>query len=607
MHLQATAVRGPLPLGDVGAIQPGQKDPRQKDQGARVDRIWLKRYPPGVPADIDPGQYPSLKEMLEEAFDRHRHSPAFTNMGSTLTYGRLDDASRALAAWLQKSAGLKPGDRVALMMPNVLQYPLALFGVLRAGMVVVNVNPLYTPRELEHQLKDSGARAIIVVENFAHVVQQVLAVTKVEAVLVTGIGDLLAPVRGAVVNFVLRRVRKQIPEWSIPGSIPLKRALAHGRRMTPDDVAVGPDDVAFLQYTGGTTGVAKGAVLTHRNMVANVLQASAWIGPALETGTADVESKRIVITALPLYHIFSLTANGLLFMRLGAQNVLITNPRDFLGFVAELKKYRFFFISGVNTLFNALLHTTGFDGVDFSALRITLGGGMAVQGVVAERWKKVTGCILTQAWGLTETSPAACINPIGLDFNGSIGLPISSTEISIRDEAGEELAVGQVGEICVRGPQVMRGYWNRDDETAEVMVRGWLRTGDIGRIDAEGFVFIEDRKKDMILVSGFNVYPNEVESVMAEHPGVLEVAAVAEPDENSGEAVALFVVRKDPKLTAAELVRHAHTELTGYKVPRRIYFRDQLPKTNVGKILRRELRDELRAAKAPARDQPGGT
>ncbi len=555
-----------------------------------MERIWLERYPPGVPADIDPDAYPSLKAMIEESFAAHGSAPAFTNMGSTLSYAELDHASRAFAAWLQ-AAGVRAGDRVALMMPNILQYPIALFAVLRAGMTVVNVNPLYTPRELEHQLVDSGATAIVIVDNFAHILQQVLPQTPVKHVVVTAIGDCLWWARGLLVHVVLKYLRKQIPAWSIPRATPFKRVLSEGRRLPFNAQSVGPADVAFLQYTGGTTGVAKGAVLTHRNMVANVLQASAWIGPTLEAG-AD----QIIMTALPLYHIFSLTANGLLFMRLGAHNILITNPRDFPGFVAELGKYRFFFISGVNTLFNALLHTPGFDQVDFSALRITLGGGMAVQAVVAERWKKVTGCVLTQAWGLTETSPAACINPVGLDFNGSIGLPISSTDMSIRDDEGAELATGQVGEICVRGPQVMRGYWNRDDETARVMLGDWLRTGDIGRIDSQGFVFIEDRKKDMILVSGFNVYPNEVEGVMAGHPGVLEVAAVAQPDENSGEVVALFVVKKDPALTAADLIAHAHTELTGYKVPRHVYFRDQLPKTNVGKILRRQLRDELRDA-----------
>ncbi|MGA9025512.1 MAG: AMP-binding protein [Steroidobacteraceae bacterium] len=569
-----------------------------------VDRIWLKRYPPGVPADIDPGEYASLPALLEEAFDRFKAAPAFTNMGATLSFTELDEGSRALAAWLQKAAGLAAGERVALMMPNILQYPLALFAVLRAGMVVVNVNPLYTPRELEHQLVDSGAKAIVILENFAHVLQQVLPHTAIRHVLVTRVGDYLKPARGMLVNFVLRYVRKQIPAWSMAGALPLRRAVSAGRRLAFDRAAVGPEDIAFLQYTGGTTGVAKGAILTHRNMVANVLQASAWLAPALVPGTTP-----IVITALPLYHIFSLTTNGLVFIRLGAHNVLITNPRDFPGFVAELRKFKFYFISGVNTLFNALLHTPGFDSLDFSALRVTLGGGMAVQAVVAERWKKVTRCILTQAWGLTETSPGACINPLDLDFNGSIGLPISSTDISIRDDEGLELGIGAVGEICVRGPQVTRGYWNRPDETEKVMLGDWLRTGDIGHIDGEGFVFIEDRKKDMILVSGFNVYPNEVESVMAEHPGVLEVAAVAQPDENSGEVVALFVVKKDPNLTAAALVEHAHTELTGYKVPKHIYFRAELPKTNVGKILRRELRDELRAAAKPqsVEDSAAGT
>jgi long-chain acyl-CoA synthetase len=399
-----------------------------------------------------------------------------------------------------------------------------------------------------------------------------------------------------VVNFALRYVRKQIPDWSMPGTLTFKSALAAGLGLKLEPVAVGPEDVAFLQYTGGTTGVAKAAILTHRNMVANVLQASAWIRPALQQPRAN----RIVITALPLYHIFSLTANCLLFLRLGAHNILITNPRDFPAFVAELKKYKFFFISGVNTLFNALLHTPGFESVDFGQLRISLGGGMAVQAVVAARWKKVTGNILTQAWGLTETAPAACINPVGLDFNGSIGLPIPSTDISIRDDSGMEMPTNEVGEICVFGPQLMRGYWNRPDETEKVMFGDWLRTGDIGRMDAAGFVYIEDRKKDMILVSGFNVYPNEIESVVAEHPGVLEVAAVAQPDESSGEAVALFVVKKDPNLTAEDLIRHCRANLTGYKVPKHVYFRAELPKTNVGKILRRALRDELAAAASSA-------
>jgi long-chain acyl-CoA synthetase len=556
-----------------------------------VDRIWLKQYPVGVPADIDPDSYASLRDMFEEACATHRHLPAYTNMGATLSFAQLDELSRAFAAWLQHKAGLAPGDRVALMMPNTLQYPIALWGVLRAGMVVVNTNPLYTPRELEHQLQDSGAKVIVIVENFAHVLQEVLPRTALKHVLITGIGDLLGFPRGFIVNFVLRHVRKQVPAWSMPGASTFKSALGGGLGLKLEPVTLGPQDIAFLQYTGGTTGVAKAAVLTHRNLVANVLQANAWINPALENQAAGT-----VITALPLYHIFSLTANCLLFLRLGAHNVLITNPRDFPAFVAELKKYKFFFISGVNTLFNALLHTPGFESVDFSALRISLGGGMAVQRVVAERWKKVTGNVLTQAWGLTETSPAACINPMGVDFNGSIGLPISSTDVSIRDDAGKELPVNGVGEICVFGPQVMNGYWNKPDETEKVMFGDWLRTGDVGRMDPDGFVFIEDRKKDMILVSGFNVYPNEIESIAAAHPGVLEVAAVAQPDENSGEVVALFVVKKDPALTAEALIAFCRTELTGYKVPKHVYFRTELPKTNVGKILRRALRDELRAA-----------
>ena len=564
-----------------------------------MDRNWLNQYPPGVPADIDPDKYASLRDIFEEACAAHGHAAAFTNMGATLSYVQLDELSRAFAAWLQKKSGLQAGDRVALMMPNVLQYPVALFGVLRAGMVVVNTNPLYTARELEHQLKDSGAKAIVIVENFVHVLQQVLPHTELKKVLVTRIGDLLGFPHGFIVNFVLRYVRKQIPPWSMPGAGTFKGALGAGLGLKLDPVALGPEDIAFLQYTGGTTGVAKAAVLTHRNMVANVLQASAWITPSLNANEA-----RTVITALPLYHIFALTSNCLAFLTLGARNVLITNPRDFKAFVAELKKYRFNFISGVNTLFNALLHTPGFEAVDFSALRVTFAGGMALQSVVAARWKEVTGCIVTQGWGLTETSPIATANPTGLDFNGSIGLPVPSTDISIRDDAGKELPTNGTGEICVFGPQVMRGYWNRPDETEQVMFGDWLRTGDIGRIDDKGFVYIEDRKKDMILVSGFNVYPNEVESVVAEHPGVLEVAAVAQPDENSGEVVALFVVKKDPNLTAEALIAFCRTELTGYKIPRHVYFRSELPKTNVGKILRRALRDELRAAAHPAPDAP---
>ena len=564
-----------------------------------MERNWLKQYPPGVPADIDPDSYASLRDIFEEACAAYGHSPAFTNMGATLTYAQLDELSRAFAAWLQKKSGLAPGDRVALMMPNILQYPIALFGALRAGMVVVNTNPLYTARELEHQLKDSGAKVIVIVENFANVLQQVLPRTELKKVLVTRIGDLLGLPRGAIVNFVLKYVRRQIPQWKMPGALTFKSALGAGLGLKLEPVALGPEDIAFLQYTGGTTGVAKAAILTHRNMVANVLQASAWIHPSLPSN-----EELIVITALPLYHIFALTSNCLAFLSLGARNVLITNPRDFKSFVAELKKYRFNFISGVNTLFNALLHTPGFETVDFSALRVAFAGGMALQGVVAARWKAVTGCVITQGWGLTETAPVATANPIGLDFNGSIGLPVPSTDVSIRDDAGKELPVDGIGEICVFGPQVMRGYWNRPDETEIVMFGDWLRTGDIGRMNAAGFVFIEDRKKDMILVSGFNVYPNEVESVAAAHPGVLEVAAVAQPDEKAGEVVALFVVKKDPKLTAETLIAFCRSELTGYKVPRHVYFRTELPKTNVGKILRRALRDELRSAPAGTAKSP---
>ncbi len=555
-----------------------------------MNKIWLKSYPQGVPAEIDPNRYPSLKHLFEESFRKYRDAPAYTNMDVTLSYADLDERSRCFGAWLQNVAGLKKGDRVALMMPNVLQYPVAIAGVLRAGMTVVNTNPLYTTRELEHQIKDSGAKAILILENFAHVLQEVIGQTNVKHVILTGVGDMLGFPKSLLVNFVLRHVRKQVPKYSLPGAVHFNDVLSAGRRLGLHPVDVGHDDIAFLQYTGGTTGVSKGAVLTHRNMVANVLQAGAWLSTAAPPSGTD-----IVITALPLYHIFSLTANCLVFMQSGARNILITNPRDFGAFVAELKKYRFTYLSGVNTLFNALLHTPGFDTVDFSGLTVTLGGGMAVQGAVAERWKKVTGNTLTQAWGLTETSPAACINPLlNHDFNGSIGLPIPSTEISIRDDDGKELGLNEVGEICVRGPQVMRGYWNRPDETAKVMFPDdWLRTGDVGRIDEKGFVYIEDRKKDMILVSGFNVYPNEVESVAVTHPGVLEVAAVAQPDERAGEVVALFVVKKDPNLTAEELIAHCRKALTGYKVPKYVYFRSELPKSNVGKILRRALRDEL--------------
>jgi long-chain acyl-CoA synthetase len=554
-----------------------------------VDKIWLKNYPQGVPAEIDVNKYTSLRDMFERAVKNFAARPAYTNMGRTIDYAELDHESRKFGAWLQNEGGLGRGDRVAIMMPNVLQYPIAVFGALRAGLTVVNTNPLYTPRELEHQLNDSGATVIVIVENFAHVLAEVIGRTKVKRVIITGVGDLLRFPKSAIVNFVVRKIRKQVPPYHLPGAISFRSVLEAGARFELRYVEVEHEDIAFLQYTGGTTGVSKGAMLTHRNLVANVLQAEAWMSQWIN------EKEQIVITALPLYHIFALTANCLVFICVGANNVLITNPRDFHGFVRELKKFPFTYMSGVNTLFNALLHTAGFETVDFSHLRVTLGGGMAVQGAVADKWKQVTGNYLTQAWGLTETSPAACINLFETPFNGSIGLPIPSTEISIRDDDGNELPVGAVGEICVRGPQVMRGYWNRPDETAKVMFAdGSLRTGDIGRIDKDGYVYLEDRKKDMILVSGFNVYPNEVESVAVTHPAVLEVAAVSQTDERSGEAVALFVVVKPgQQLTEREMIEHCRKSLTGYKVPKHVYFRQELPKTNVGKILRRALRDEI--------------
>jgi long-chain acyl-CoA synthetase len=553
-----------------------------------VEKHWLKSYPPGVRPEINVDEYPSLKEMIERGLAVHAVRDAYVNMGKALTFGELDVLSAQFGAFLQTSCGLKKGDRVAIMMPNCLQYPIAALGALRAGLTVVNTNPLYTTRELEHQLSDSGATTIVILENFAHVLQDVLSHTPVKHIVVTSVGELLGFPKGAIVDFVVRHKRKQVKPFSLPGSKSFKQALKEGSTVRLQPVKLSHEDIAFLQYTGGTTGVAKGAMLTHGNMVANVLQAMEWITPAFP------RDPQTLITALPLYHIFALTANCLLFVVLGWRNVLITNPRDFPAFVKELKKYKFTFISGVNTLFNALLHTPGFDKVDFSALRCTLGGGMAVQEAVAKRWKEVTGKVLTQAWGLTETSPAACINLPEEDFNGSIGLPIPSTEISIRDDDGNELGINVVGEICVRGPQVMAGYWNRPDETAKVMIgKDLLRTGDIGRIDERGLVFIEDRKKDMILVSGFNVYPNEVESVAVTHSGVLEAAAIAQPDEKSGEVVALFVVKKDGNLTEQEMIDHCRKSLTGYKVPKHVYFKSELPKTNVGKILRRALREEL--------------
>jgi len=553
-----------------------------------VEKHWLKSYPPGVRPEINVNEYPSVKELIERGLAVHAVRDAYVQMGKSITFGELDVLSAQFGAFLQTSCGMQKGDRVAIMLPNTLQYPIAVHGALRAGMTVVNTNPLYTTRELEHQLADSGATVIVILENFAHVLQEVIAQTPIKHVVITSVGEMLGFPKGPIVDWVVRKKRKQVKPYNLPGAKRFKQALKEGSAVRMQAVRLTHEDIAFLQYTGGTTGVAKGAMLTHGNMVANVLQALEWIGPSFPRDPSTL------ITALPLYHIFALTANCLLFVVLGWRNVLITNPRDFPAFVKEMGKYKFTYISGVNTLFNALLHTPGFDKIDFSSLKVTLGGGMAVQEAVAKRWREVTGKVLTQAWGLTETSPAACINLPGVDFNGSIGLPISSTEISIRDDDGNELGVNQVGEICVRGPQVMAGYWKRPDETAKVMIgKDLLRTGDIGRIDASGLVFIEDRKKDMILVSGFNVYPNEVESVAVTHPGVLEAAAIAQPDEKSGEVVALFVVKKDPNLTEQGLIEHCRKALTGYKVPKHVYFRNDLPKTNVGKILRRALRDEL--------------
>ncbi len=565
---------------------------RARDNRVRdMEKPWLKSYPARMPESIDLDEYPSLVEMFETSVRGFRGAPAFANMGHTLSYDEMEQLSRRFGAYLQQGLGLQQGERIAIMLPNLLQYPVALFGALRAGLVVVNTNPLYTARELEHQLKDSGARAIVVLENFAHVLSKVLPRLDLPHVIVTGIGDLLPFPRSVLVNAAVRHLKRLVPAFRIPESVTFQEALELGGSQTLDTPALGHEDTAFLQYTGGTTGTAKGAVLSHGNMVANLLQASAWFGAHLEPG------REVIVTALPLYHIFSLTANCFLFTKLGGLNLLITNPRDLKGFVRTLKRTRFTCITGVNTLFNALLHTPGFSELDFSGLKMTLGGGMAVQRTVAERWKRVTGCTLLEAYGLTETSPAACINPFDLEaFNGSIGLPIPSTECAIRDEAGREVPRGEVGELCIRGPQVMQGYWRRPEETGQVLsADGWLRTGDMACMDERGYVYIVDRKKDMILVSGFNVYPNEVEAVVAQHPGVLEVGAIGVPDPGSGEAVKIVVVKKDPGLTEDQLRAYCREELTGYKVPRVIEFRDQLPKTNVGKILRRELRTRSEA------------
>ena len=562
-----------------------------------MEKIWLKSYPPGVPAEIDPTQYESVAELLDESMCDYRDKRAFVSMGKSITYGELDTLSRQFAAWLQ-SKGLARGARIAIMMPNVLQYPVALAAILRAGYVVVNVNPLYTPRELEHQLKDSGAEAIILLENFAHTLAAVVDKTSIKHIVVASIGDLMG-MKGLVVNFVVRRVKKMVPAWHLAGHIKFNDALAQGAASTFKPVALTRADVAFLQYTGGTTGVAKGATLTHGNIVANVLQSAAWHEPA--HGLHPEVDQIVNVIALPLYHIYALTVCCLLTMRAGGLGILIANPRDIGGMIKELHGYAINTFPAVNTLYNAMLNHPDFDKLDFSKLMVANAGGMAVQEAVAKRWFERTHTPIVEGYGLSETSPSAVCNPVtSKEYSGTIGLPLPSTEVSIRDDDGNPVGLGQPGEICIRGPQVMAGYWNRPDETAKVMTAdGFFKTGDIGIMDERGYFKIIDRKKDMILVSGFNVYPNEIEDVVAKHPGVFEVAAVGVPDEHSGEAVKLVIVKRDPALTEADVIAFCKEQLTGYKRPRVIEFRTELPKSNVGKILRRELRDAAVAKPSP--------
>ena len=552
-----------------------------------MEKVWLKSYPKGVPEFVELDEYNSLAQMFDECAERYSHLPAFANMGASLSFSELNIESYNFAAYLQTELGLVKGDRVAIMLPNLLQFPVALYGVLRAGLVAVDVNPLYTPRELEHYLKDSGAKAIVILENFADVLAEVVGETAVEKVILARVGDMLGFPKSLLVNFVLKYVKKKIPKYKLNNVISFNEVLATGQQRQLVKPELTRDDLAFLQFTGGTTGLAKGAMLSHGNLLANVSQAGAFFGPALDEG------KEAVITALPLYHIFSLTANCFLFTKIGGLNILITNPRDMKGFVKELGKVKFTVITGVNTLFNGLLNTDGFSDLDFSCLKVTLGGGMAVQESVAKEWQEITGCVLAEAYGLTEASPAVTMNPYNLkEYNGTIGLPIPNTEISIQDDDGKHLDIEEAGELCVRGPQVMQGYWNRPEETKNALSdEGWLRTGDIAMVAVDGFVRIVDRKKDMILVSGFNVYPNEIENVVQSMDGVLEVAAVGVGDQESGEVVKLFIVKKDPALTEEDVLAHCEDLLTRYKWPKHIEFRDELPKTNVGKILRRALRD----------------
>ncbi len=552
-----------------------------------MDKIWLKSYPPGVPEECPKPPFLSVRDLFEQAFAKHPGSAAYTNMGTTLSYAELDRLSMQFACYLQKSLGLTRGERVAIMLPNILQYPVVMCGIFRAGLVVVNVNPLYTARELEHQLKDSGAKCIIILENFAHTLQEVIPDTDVENVVVTGLGDLLSWPKSSLTNFVVRHIRKLVPPYQIAGSRKFKRALKAGAGKPLDAIEIGYADIAYLQYTGGTTGVSKGAMLSHRNMVYNVQQSITWQGAAY-VGVEPI----VAITALPLYHIFSLQGNCLTVMALGGENILITNPRDFDGFAKEIAKFEFNMFTGVNTLFAALMDSPNFSEIDFSYLRVCIGGGMAVQPAIAKEWREKTGTEILQGYGLTETSPAAIVCRVDSEFTGTIGLPLPSTEVIIADDDGNPLPIGEVGEICIKGPQVMEGYWQRPTETADVMLPGgWLRSGDVGRMDEDGYVFIEDRKKDMILVSGFNVYPNEIENIVVELDGVLEAAAIGLPDERSGEIVKIFVVRKDDSLTEQDILDHCRANLTNYKRPRVVEFRDDLPKTNVGKILRRALRD----------------
>lgn len=553
-----------------------------------VEKIWLKHYQTGVPAEINPDAYSSLADIFKQSCQQFAQNPAFSNLDHSITYGQLEQRSYAFAAFLQQEFKLSKGARLAIMMPNLLQYPIALFGAFLAGLIVVNINPLYTATELQHQLIDSGAEAIIVLGNFAHVLEAALPQTNVKHVVITQVGDEFPHYKRILINFAVKYIKKMVPSFNIPNAVSYTSVIQKGDELTLTPVPLAGEDLAFLQYTGGTTGVAKGAMLTHRNMIANIEQVQAWVSNLEEVG------KEIIITALPLYHIFSLTANCLTFLKLGGLNILVTNPRDIPGLIKQMSKVAFTTITGVNTLFNAMVNNQEFAKLNFKNLHLSLGGGMAVHRAVAERWQAITGCPLIEAYGLTETAPAATINPMNLDhYNGSIGLPISSTDISIRDDNNQEVPIGEPGELCIKGPQVMRGYWNRPDETAKAFTSdGWLRTGDIATVDTDGFVRIVDRKKDMIIVSGFNVYPNEIEDVLSAHPGVREVAVIGVPDSTTGEAVRAYVVRNNPNLTKDELIQYSRTQLTGYKIPKQIEFRDELPKSNVGKILRRALRDQ---------------